>query len=367
MGAYGILVNSAGGLEGGYGGQGGPGGSGSYINVGGSGGAGLYLVGGGIVHAYGGFIEGGRGGPAGAGGAGGRGGDGVQLQAFGYVVNRALIVGGQGGTGADGLNQFYQQLGQGGDGVDMRSGGVVTNYGLISGGTGGGTPANPGAHPGNGGNGVFGNGAAVFKSFCGYGVEMAGSSYIANGNGGDRTAVIQGNGGHYSQGANYNGVGVFGFNGGHLTVNNWGTISGTDAISFNSSYDTLIAEAGSVLNGAVRGGGGTLELAAGSGTLSGLDGSGDVTVTGFLGSASNTAFQNFSTVEVAGGSFATAASATIAAGKTLLDYGVVTDNGALTVAGSIGGSGTLVVGGKLTLQNKSAMSVGTLLAEAKTS
>ena len=380
MGAYGVFVNSSGGVAGGYGGQGGPGGSGSYINIGGTGGDGVYMAQGGIVHAYGGFIEGGLGGPAGPGGAGGDGGAGVDLGAGGYVINRALIVGGQGGTGADGLNQFYQQLGQGGDGVEVR-GAVVVNYGLISGGTGGGTPANPGAHPGNGGNGVGAVGGNVvnygtisgggggysktFKSFCGYGVEMAGTGFITNGSASLRTAIIEGNGGHYSQGANYNGIGVFGFNGGAVTVVNWGTLSGTDALSFGSSADTLIAEAGSVLSGFVLGGAGTIELGAGSGTVSGIDANGDVTVTGFLGASSTTLMQNFGSLQIdAGGNFALGSTATVAAGKTVLDYGVLSEAGTLTVAGTVGGTGTLSLTGKLVLQNKSSFSLGDLFMTA---
>jgi len=391
MAGYGVVANDSAGLIGGYGGQGGGGsGPGGY---GGTGGAAVYLGAGGIVLVRSGFIEGGIGGRAGYGagaapGVGGTGGDGVDLAAGGYVVNLDLVIGGQGGFGKNGVDMSGRQLGQGGDGVFLRAGGEVQNYGLISGGVGG--QGDPGTRPGNGGDGVRANGGLVlnygtidgggggysptFKSFCGYGVSMSGAGSITNGSASTRTAIIEGNGGLYSDGPNYNGIGVVAGAGSSVTLTNFGTISGGyntiaggTAVSFQSSGDTLVAEAGSVFKGAVLGGGGLLELGAGTGTLTGLDASGGVTVTGFLGSTSITAFQNFGTLEInSGGSFATTVSATIAKGKTLIDDGVLADGGTLTVAGAISGSGTLVVDGKLTLQNKSALSVATVLAEAKT-
>ncbi len=379
MAGYGTVDNAQGGLIGGYGGQGGGGtGPGGY---GGTGGVAVYLQAGGIALVQGGFIEGGIGGRAGYGaggaGAGGRGGAGVDLNAGGYVDNHGLIIGGQGGAGKDGLTQYGQELGQGGDGVFLRAGGVVSNYSLISGGTGGAGAS--GTRPGNGGDGVAAVGGDVLnfatiagggggysktlKSFCGYGVSMAGAGFITNGASTTRGAVIEGNGGHYSQGANYNGIGVFAGAGSQVTLTNWATISGASAVVFQSTYDTLIAEAGSVLAGAVLGGGGTLQLGPGTGTLTGLDASGNVTVSGFLGASSTTALQDFGTLEIAvGGSFATTASASLAAGKTLVDDGVLAQIGAMTVAGTVAGTGSLVVEGKLTFQAKSALSVATVLA-----
>ena len=61
----------------------------------------------------------------------------------------------------------------------------------------------------------------------------------------------------------------------------------------------LIVEAGCAFEGAVNGGGGTLNLASGTGTLTGLlSPGGNVTVSG---SMATTTFQNFDTVEIGAG------------------------------------------------------------------
>ena len=390
MNGYGRVINNGAGVTGGYGGAGGAStGVGGY---GGTGGVAVDLANGGAVYVAGGEIRGGQGGHAGYGaghvaGAGGRGGAGVELSAGGYVGNHSYILGGQGGTGANGETQSYQQLGQGGDGVDVDSG-VVENYGVIAGGAGG--SAVGGARPGAGGDGVRASGGAVFnygsvygggggysrtvKSFAGYGVSMAGVGSITNGSSSVRTAFIEGNGGVSSSGANYNGIGVVAAGDSQVTLTNWGTISGGydhkavggTAVFLGSSADVLVAEAGSVFLGAVFCSGGTLELGAGTGSLSGIDASGNVGVTGFLGSGSNTLFNGFATLEIAsGGSFATTATATIAQGMTLTDNGGLTDTGALSVAGMVGGTGSLVVDGALTLQKGSALTVGSVLTGSK--
>ncbi len=93
----------------------------------------------------------------------------------------------------------------------------------------------------------------------GAGVDLAAGGTIVNGAAGDTSATIYG----------YNGVSHSGA--GALTVINYGTIGGThDAVLLTSASDRLIVEPGSSFTGNVVGGGGTLELAKGAGTVSGL-------------------------------------------------------------------------------------------------
>ena len=366
------VFDEAGGVIGGSGGKGGS--SVSIGGYGGTGGAGVELASGGSVRVItNAFIEGGVGGAGGTGGGGGTGGAGVELRAGGSVRNFNLIIGGGGGTGVNGVNSSYHQIGSGGIGVALGgSGSSVVNYGMISGGAGGlGTGSSRG---GIGGAGIAGNGSVINygtvisgagagHQLSGYGIRMS-IGTILNGDAVDHTATIEGRASTF--GANYSGIGVVAGVGSNVTVDNYGTISGGSAVLFQSSSDVLIAEAGSVFSGAVIGGGGTIELGAGSGTVSGIDASGNVTVNGFVGSAP--VFQGFGTLDIASsGHFAMASVGTIASGKILLDNGVVSDAGALTVAGSITGSGTLSVTGKLTLQNKSSLSVADLFVTAKTS
>ena len=287
-----------------------------------------------------------------------------------------MILGGQGGAGNDGVEQSGQKVGRGGFGVFMGADSTITNTWSISGGAGG--TASGSASAGYGGDGVGADGGSIDNlgviiggaggsggaghAGSGYGISMAGEGAITNGGASNHSAIIEGRSSSF--GAQYSGVGVFADSGSTVTVVNYGTVSGGTAVLFKSASDLLSAEAGAVFSGAVLGGGGTLELGGGSGTVSGIDSSGDVTVTGFLGSAP--VFQDFGSLEVAaGGNFALAATATIASGKTLIDNGAVSDSGALSVAGSLGGSGTLSVAGKLTLQNKSALSVADLFVSGK--
>lgn len=64
----------------------------------------------------------------------------------------------------------------------------------------------------------------------------------------------------------------------HQLPDDWGR--GGGAIRFSSSKDELVVEAKSTFSGAVRGGGGTLELADGAGTLTGLLAGRNVMVSG---------------------------------------------------------------------------------------
>ena len=367
-----IVFDATGGLIGGKGGNGGN--SVSIGGYGGTGGAGVELASGGSVRVVGNaFVEGGAGGAGGTGGGGGTGGAGVELRAGGSVRNFNLIVGGGGGTGVNGENSSYHQIGSGGVGVALGgSGSSVVNYGMISGGGGG--LASGASKGGIGGAGIAGNGTVVNygtvisgggagHQLSGYGIQMS-IGTITNGTSANHTATIEGRASSF--GANYTGIGVVAGVGSTVTVDNFGTISGGSAVLFQSSYDVLIAEAGSVFSGAVIGGGGTIELGVGSGTVSGIDAAGNVTVSPSVGSAP--VFQDFGTLEIAaGGHFAMASVGTIASGKILIDNGVVSDAGALNAAGAITGSGTLSVTGKLTLQNHSSLSVADLFVTAKTS
>ncbi len=93
----------------------------------------------------------------------------------------------------------------------------------------------------------------------GVGVDLAAGGRVINGGPTDRGAIISG----------YNGITHSG--GGALTVVNYGTISGThNAVLLTSASDRLIIEAGCQFVGGVAGGGGTLELAKGTGAISGL-------------------------------------------------------------------------------------------------
>jgi hypothetical protein len=105
------------------------------------------------------------------------------------------------------------------------------------------------------------------------------------------------------------------------TIENAGTISGTSfAVDFtaSNSANKLIVDPGAVFNGSVNGGGGTIELTAGTGSI------------GLIGSS---AFSGFTTLsDDLGGAWTLTGSNAIAN---------VTDNGALTINGSLDVTGAL--------------------------
>ena len=99
------------------------------------------------------------------------------------------------------------------------------------------------------------------------------------------------------------------------TVENGGTISGTSyAVDFtaSSSANKLIVDPGAVFNGNVYGGGGTMELTAG---------------TGSIGTIGSSAFSDFTNLTDDAGALWTLTGANTIAN--------VVDNGALTIAGSL--------------------------------
>ena len=291
------------------------------------------------------------------------GGAGMQLESGGDVTNgsaadRGALIDGyfvgvwlQGAGTVTNFGVIRAQDSHGGDdGVIIPAGSSLTNgavndrTALIQGYTGvligaGSTVSNFGAIQGTGG---FNNDGAY--------VEVSGTS-IVNGGAHDASAVIEG----------YTGVKL----GGADTLTNFGTIAGEggDAVDIAGPGATLVVEAGCVFKGQVVGDGATLVLGSGPGTISGLPGA-NITVSGSMPA---TTFQNFATLEVAGGAaFTLSSAATVAGGDALLIVGSLSVAGALTVSGSLtidgvlAGTGTLVVSG-----GTAALEIGTHLAIAK--
>ena len=349
------------------GGQGGAGGQRYQIGEGG-GGVGVYLMKGATLTNDG-VISGGRDGAGGSGfarGVGG-GGSGVAVYHGGRVFNAGSITvgadgaagGKQGGAGlilwyGDGHSSGQIDGGQGGgDGVVLERGGDFQNSGQIIGGLG---DANS---DGRGGSGVAdvsgllvntgtisgGLGEGGQARLQGFGV-YAGGGAIVNGSASARSALLVGYEGVYTATSDTQAV----------TVTNFGTIDGTDGVAvqfdgFGSKNNRLVVEAGGVFLGAVFGGGGTLELAAGAGALTGLGG----------------ALTNFMSIDVdAGGQWALsgtgaeraawsiAATGTVVAiaGAPLTMNGALTndgeldaDDGHLLVLGAVTGAGDVAIAG----------------------
>jgi hypothetical protein len=304
----GTITNNAGVIAGGAGGGGhyyfGPG-------AGGAGGSGVALESG-LVTNNSGTIAGGSGGGGVSGydqgGAGGAGGAGVSLASGGTVTNAGgTIAGGAGGAGGA-AGYVGGSGGAGGAGVVLGGGGEVINSGgTISGAGGGGG--------GSGGNSSGGSGQG------GYGVVLSAGGLVVNGTSGSNSALIEGQ------------IGVYAGSGGAATVTNYGVIDGAGgvAVRLAAGKDRLIDEAGSTFNGAVSASGGTLELAAGTATITGL----------------GTSFSGFGSYQVDAG-------------------GTWTLTGTNTVAGALTGAGTLIVGSGATKLAKSGNLSGGVTVKAGT-
>jgi fibronectin-binding autotransporter adhesin len=279
------------------------------------------------------------------------------------VVNFGSIVGagafgeagiylGGGGSVTNGSANDHSALVSGYGGVIAHSAATVVNFGSIE--------------------------ATGASSAAGaYGVALYAGGSMTNGSVNDQTALISGYGGFLSEGAGSStnfgiiratgGLGAYGaaflnvgasFTNGSVndhaamvegyagallvsgdTLTNFGVIEGVGgkAVYMLSSSDTLVVEAGSSFIGSVNGGDGTLDLASGPGTISGLFAGGDVTVSG---SMATTTFDDFGALEIGpGASFTLTGTAVVAAGQSLIDDGTLTVTGALTSAGTLGGTG----------------------------
>jgi hypothetical protein len=259
----------------------------------------------------------------------------IFLHAGGRVTNggatdRTALVEGFGGIFLDGAGTIRNAgtiLGTGGlgGGVQLQDAGTLINGAvnnpdaLIQGSSGAYLLASSGTN--------FGTINGVGEGELDDGVRLSGSDFT-NGASGDAAAVIEGYTGVYA----YKGA---------VTLTNFGTVIGEGgaAVSFNIATAELIVEAGSSFVGSVDGDDGTLDLASGVGTISGLSSGGDVTVSG---SMATTTFDDFGKLEVGvGASFTLTGTDTTSVGQSLIDDGTLKVTGALTSAGTLGGTGTV--------------------------
>lgn len=191
----------------------------------------------------------------------------------------------------------------------------------------------------------------------GAGVKLASGASITNGAPGHTNAIVEG----------YNGVSTP--TGAAATVTNFGTIEGTNAaVYFRSSTDVLAVEAGSTFLGAIYGGGGTIDLASGVGTISNLFAVAGVVVSGSMAA---TTFKGFGTVEIGlGATFTDTAAVTIVAGQTVNTAGTLTlgaaAKGAITNGGVIeaNGVGVLILAGTVINTGTIAANTGAVTISA---
>jgi autotransporter family porin len=337
-----VILANTGEVFGGVGGKGATAGD-SRGAYGGGGGAGIYLAAAGSISNSRGKIGGGAGGIGGngyevfgAGGRGGTGGAGVVLKVGGSLENlQGDVTGGAGGAGGYGYRDGGGDGGRGGDGVDLLAGGTVANLGTIAGGTGG-----------MGGPAGAGGGASGAAGASGDGIVLTGGGTVVNGS---HKSLIEG------------ATGILASGSAATTVINYGTIDGTGvadpttgvAVQFTSAADRLVARAQSDFIGLVEGGGATLELTGGMGSIAGIGGVGVAS-----GSLAIT-FTKFAAYVLDGADAWTMTGTNIlASGKSL------TDAGSLTISGTLVNAGTVIAaeGGTLTVGTALANS-GTLAAE----
>jgi hypothetical protein len=287
-------------------------GAGAYNGA--DGGDGVLLAGRGAVSNAG-VITGGVGGAgfsfAYGGRTGGAGGAALAADANDTIYNKGSLVGGTGGAGGAGFdpNTSGGAGGAGGAGALLTYGVTLTNFGLIAGGAGG--------AGGDGGEQPGGPGAQ------GVGVMLEGYAILTNGSAGHASAQI---------------IGAVGVESDWSTVVNFGTIDGTGgvAVQLSTAVDRLVVEAGSTFVGAVVGGGGTLELAKASGTITGLAG-GQGSVTG--GEALS--FSDFGGFVIdQGGTWTLSGVLT----EAIDNAGLIESSGQnATVKGAVSGSGSAVI------------------------
>jgi fibronectin-binding autotransporter adhesin len=334
---------------------GGAGGASQGAYAGGAGGTGVQSSGSSLVNT--GVIAGGVGG-ASQSGVGGGGGMAVQVTAS-AITNKGTIAGGAGGSGGS-----ANVGGAGGAGIYLSRGSVLTNIstGLIEGGMGGG-----GGGGGSGGiaaflaggylsnNGVILGGAGGAGGKTGKGAGGAGAYVSGGGELTNKGQVIGGTGaGKSATGVVISGAG---------TVDNFGTImGGAYSVVITGGGGVLKVESGSVLTGAVQGGGGTLELAGGYGTVTNLG------ATGTISGNEAATFSGFGSYQNDAGTYWNFAGAdTIASRTTFTDNGRLSSSGSLTLSGTISGTGSLtVIGGTATLNVGAALTVATVELQAGT-
>ncbi len=175
------------------------------------------------------------------------------------------------------------------------------------------------------------------------GVVMIGGGQLTNGSATDaRARILGGVSGLGEDSASENGT----------TITNFGTIevvgSASYAISLRASPSALSllrVEAGSTIIGAIYGGGGTLDLASGLGTITSVavstSGGGDIVATG-----ASDPYHDFGTLEIGkAADFTLTGAGTIAAGglASLDIEGVLGVTGSLSAAGAVKGGGTLAI------------------------
>jgi len=172
------------------------------------------------------------------------------------------------------------------------------------------------------------------------GVALTGGGAVTNGAAGDSGALISGL------------VGVLAVGPDAVTVTNFGTIVATrsGAVYFESSSDVLILEAGSKVTGTAFGGGGTLELATGTGTITGLG------LLGAISGGESATVRGFGAyVTDAGTDFTLAGVNILIAGETLTIEGEATNLGAIE---SVGDGVRLTAGASLYNAGESAIISG---------
>jgi hypothetical protein len=272
------------------------------------------------------------------GGYGGAGSIGVILTGAGSITNLSgTIAGGAGGHGGNSTNVFHGSPGwgyggpggAGAAGIFLEAGGTITNGGgTILGGAGG--AGGTGDYPGR-------SGAA------GVAIGIAAGGLVTNGGAGVASALICGS------------VGVYALGGSSATISNYGTIEGTGgrAVQLSAAADRLIVHAGAVFLGGVAADGGTLELASGNGTITGLG------AAAALSGAVTMSFGGFGTYVVDAG-----AVLTLAGDDALRAGGVLDIAGALTLSGTLDNAGVIAgsAGSKIVL--KKADIVGGTLSSA---
>jgi hypothetical protein len=178
------------------------------------------------------------------------------------------------------------------------------------------------------------------------GVYLGNGCALVNGAAGVNSALVQGDAGVWATGTG-------------ATIENFGVIYGSHgvAVDLSGAGGVLEVEAGCAFYGAVLGGGGTLDLGSGSGTISSFA-HGDAVVSGAIVPSS---FSDFAAFEIgAAANFTLAGAGSLTAGRAL------TVDGSLTVAGTLSSAGFLAVTRTLTGVGTLALTAGSATFETGT-